>query len=383
MSMVDRIGGWGGGAELLAGQIARQLDPERFQSTFCVTRSEPVPFYGESVPNYETIRGSFELAGVKVIELRRSATVEVGEWRRLVSYMRSERIDVLHTHMLGSNFWGAILSPMAGVPVHVAQEHGWSFEGTGWRRWVDRHVIARRADAFVTVSREDERRMIEVEKIPAQKLRFIPSGISTPAAPSGADFRSEFGIAADAPLVGVVAGLRAPKALDVFIRAVDELRRKHPGLRALIIGATNTSAEEKLLLDLMRELSLDGTLIFTGLRRDVADALAAMDVAVLSSDHEGSPLSVMEYMEAARPVVATNVGGIPDLVVDGVTGILVPPRDPTALAAAISGLLDDPDLRRRLGEAGRARRRSEFDISNTVQRIEDLYEELYALKRPD
>jgi glycosyltransferase involved in cell wall biosynthesis len=225
--------------------------------------------------------------------------------------------------------------------------------------------------------------MIEVEKIPAQKLRFIPSGISTPAAPSGADVRSELGIAEDAPLVGVVAGLRAPKALDIFIRAVDELRRKHAGLRALIVGNRDRSGEEKRLLDLTRELSLDDTLIFTGLRSDVADALAAMDVAVLSSDHEGSPLSVMEYMEAARPVVATNVGGIPDLVVDGVTGILVPPRDPAALAAAISGLLDDPDLRRRFGEAGRARRRSEFDISNTVRRVEDLYEELYALKRPD
>ena len=376
MSMVDGIGGWAGGAELLAGQIARQLDPERFQSTFCVTRLE-------SSPHYDVIRESFELAGVKVIELRRSATVEVGEWRRLVSYMRSERIDVLHTHMLGSNFWGAVLSPMGRVPVYVAQEHGWSFEGTGWRRWVDRHVIARRADAFVTVSREDERRMIEVEKIPAHKLRFIPSGISTPAAPSGADVRSELGIAADAPLVGVVAGLRAPKALDIFIRAVDELRRKHAGLRALIVGNPDASGEDKRLLDLMRELSLEDTLMFTGLRRDVPDVLAAMDVAVLSSDHEGSPLSVMEYMEAARPVVATNVGGIPDLVVDGVTGILVPPRDPTALAAAISGLLDDPDLRRRLGEAGRARRRSEFDISNTVRRVEDLYEELYALKRPD
>ena len=343
----------------------------------------------ESGPAYEAIRESFEaiwagqLAGVRVIGLRRSGRVEVGEWRRLVGYMRSERIDVLHTHMLGSNFWGAVLSPVAGVPVFVAQEHGWSFEGTGWRRWVDRHVIARRADAFVTVSREDERRMIEVEKIPADKLRFIPSGISTPAAPSGADVRSELGIAADAPLVGVVAGLRAPKALDIFIRAVDELRRKHAGLRALIVGNPDASGEDKRLLDLMRELSLDDTLIFTGLRRDVADVLAAMDVAVLSSDHEGSPLSVMEYMEAARPVVATNVGGIPDLVVDGVTGILVPPRDPTALAAAISGLLDDPDLRRRLGEAGRARRRSEFDISNTVRRVEDLYEELYALKRPD
>ena len=382
MTMVDQIEG--GGAEVLAGAIARHLDPERFQAILCVTRWESGPAYEAIRESYEAMRESFELAGVRVIGLRRSGRVEVGEWRRLVGYMRSERIDVLHTHMLGSNFWGAVLSPVAGVPVFVAQEHGWSFEGTGWRRWVDRHVIARRADAFVTVSREDERRMIEVEKIPADKLRFIPSGIPTPAPPSGADVRSELGIDADAPVVGVVAGLRPPKALEVFIRAVDELRRKHPKLRALVIGPphTNFVEEEKHLLELTRELSLGDTLIFTGQRRDVADALAAMDVAVLSSDHEGSPLSIMEYMEAARPVVATNVGGIPDLVVDGVTGILVPPRDPTALAAAISGLLDDPDLRRRLGEAGRARRRSEFDISNTARRVEGLYEELYALKRP-
>ena len=105
-------------------------------------------------------------------------------------------------------------------------------------------------------------------------------------------------------------GYELPKALEVFIRAVDELRRKHAELRALIVGPPDASEEEKRLLDLTRELSLDDTLIFTGLRRDVADVLAAMDVAVLSSDHEGSPLSVMEYMEAARPVVATNVGGI-------------------------------------------------------------------------
>jgi glycosyltransferase involved in cell wall biosynthesis len=109
--------------------------------------------------------------------------------------------------------------------------------------------------------------------------------------------------------------------------------------------------------------------------------LDALDIAVSSSDFEGSPLSVMEYMEAAKPVVATRVGGVPDLVEDGVTGLLVEPREPEALAAAIAQLLDDPERARQMGAAGRARRRREFDIDVTVTRIQRLYEELWARKR--
>jgi glycosyltransferase involved in cell wall biosynthesis len=117
--------------------------------------------------------------------------------------------------------------------------------------------------------------------------------------------------------------------------------------------------------------------LFLGIRRDVPAVLAAVDVAVLSSDYEGSPLSVMEYMAAAKPVVSTRVGGVPELVKEDVHGLLVEPRDPEALAEAVTRLLRDPALAKRLGAEGRQRQQREFSLEAMVRRIEDLYEELW------
>jgi L-malate glycosyltransferase len=118
-----------------------------------------------------------------------------------------------------------------------------------------------------------------------------------------------------------------------------------------------------------------------GARDDVPDVLDAIDVAVTCSDFEGTPLSVLEYMEAGLPVVASRVGGLPDLIEDGVHGLLVPRRDPTTLAQALHALLRDPERRRAMGEAGRQRRREQFDFDVMVGRLEDLYERLYAGRR--
>ena len=114
-------------------------------------------------------------------------------------------------------------------------------------------------------------------------------------------------------------------------------------------------------------------MLFLGVRTDIPDVLAALDIAVSSSDFEGSPLSVMEYMEAARPVVATRVGGVPDLIDDGVHGLLVEPQDPAAFAAAVAQLLRDPERAREMGRRGQERRRAEFDIDVMVRRLEELY----------
>jgi len=121
--------------------------------------------------------------------------------------------------------------------------------------------------------------------------------------------------------------------------------------------------------------------IFTGIRTDVPDVLEALDVAVCCSDYEGSPLSVLEYMEAAKPIVATRVGGVPDLIEDGVEGVLVEPRDPAALAAAVTAMLRDRSVAAELGAQARERRRAEFDIEVMVTRLEALYEDLYEAKR--
>ncbi len=151
--------------------------------------------------------------------------------------------------------------------------------------------------------------------------------------------------------------------------------RGFPDLRVLVAG---DGPEHARLAALATSLGLDGTVDFLGRRTDVPDVLSALDVSVSSSDFEGTPLALMESMDAGVPVVATRVGGSPDLIEDGVQGLLVPPRDPEALAAAIAGLLADPDLAREMGRRGRERRRSEFDIDVAAERFGELYERLYA-----
>lgn len=373
LTLVDGIGTYGGG-ERLARQIATHLDRSRFESSLCVTRWQPTP---EDEAQLEELRDS----GVAFLGLERGSRFALQPWRKLAAYMREWGADVLHSHKIGSNIWGALLAPRVKVPVFVAHEHTWSYEGKPYRRWLDRYLIARRADAFIAVSEEDRRRMIEIEHIPAAWTRFIPNGIPAPPAPDPrCDLRAELGIGPKQPVIGVVATLRPQKALDVLLRTSARLRERFPELRVLIVGAAEEPGEDVRLHRIAAELDLERTVFFLGDRRDVYGLLGIFDVAVLSSDFEGSPLSVLEYMNVAKPVVATRVGGVPDIVVDGETGLLVEPQDPEALAVAIGTLLSDPELAARMGEAGRTRCRREFSIEATARRVGDLYEELLAEK---
>jgi glycosyltransferase involved in cell wall biosynthesis len=202
-------------------------------------------------------------------------------------------------------------------------------------------------------------------------IRFIPNGIPEQHR-RGTDVRAELGIAPDAPVIGAVGQLREEKALDVLIDAAGRLAPRVDGLTVLLPGA---GPEEAALRE--AAAGLDGTVRFLGLRDDIPDVLAAMDVAVCCSHREGSPLSVMEYMAAGLPVVATRVGGVPDIVIDGEQGVLVAPGDAGALAAALGELLGDPARREAMGARARERQREEFDLDVMVGRVQELYEELF------
>jgi glycosyltransferase involved in cell wall biosynthesis len=373
LTLVDRIGSFGGG-ERLAVEISKRLSPDRFDRSLCATRWGPKL---EARPSRARALEDLSGHGVRFVGLQRRYALGLRSWRQLVVLMRRERIDILHAHKFGSNLWAALLGPLAGVPVIVAHEHTWSFEGGAARRLIDRGVIARRCDMMVAVSREDRRRMIETEGINPDGVVYIPNGIPAPPSPSGAVGRRELGLSDDHLVVGTVTVLRPQKALDVLVRAAGILRAEFPRLRVLIIGS---GPERDALEKLIAELELSRTVSLLGFRTDVPELLPIFDVAASSSDFEGSPLSVLEYMEAALPVVSTRVGGVPDLVEDGVTGLLVDRGDPEALANAIAELLRDPERRVQMGRIGRDRRRSKFDIDVTVERIEQLYEDLYRDK---
>jgi glycosyltransferase involved in cell wall biosynthesis len=352
-----------GGAERLAAVVAMKLDPARFESVLCASRQTDEPLLDREL----------EEAGIGVLALGRRSTLDLLAWRPLVSLLR-DGVDVVHAHMFGSNVWGTVLGRLSGVPVVVAHEHTWSFQGRPLRRFLDRELVARWADVFVAVSGEDRRKMIEVERVDPAKIRLIPNGIPSPANGAVADVRAELGIEPGAPVLGIVCELRAQKALEVLFEAAAFLLPEFPTLKVLVAG---DGPERAPLEEATRRLGVADTVLFLGIRRDVPAVLAAVDVAVLSSDYEGSPLSVMEYMAAAKPVVSTRVGGVPELVAEDVHGLLVQPRDPKALAEAVARLLRDPALAERLGAEGRQRQQREFSLEAMVHRIEDLYEELW------
>jgi glycosyltransferase involved in cell wall biosynthesis len=371
LTLTDQLVYLGGGAERVAMEIAMRLDQSRFESVFCASRF----WDGLENERVQEAERRMQRAGVRYFGLGRRTPTDMYRWFGLRGLLRRERVDVLHSHMFGSNAWGTVVGRLARVPVIVAHEHTWSFEGRPLRRLVDREVIGRGSTVFIAVSRDDERKMIEIEGVDPKKILHVPNGIAPPPPPSGADVRGELGIPAEAQVVGTVSVLRPQKALDVFIRAAARLLRDNPALYVLLAGDGPLRGE---LTGLAQSLGVQDRLLMLGYRSDAADVMAALDVAVSSSAYEGSPLAVMEYMESARPIVATRVGGVPDLIENGVHGLLVEPGDEAGLAAAIGQMLADRDAARRMGEAARERRQREFTVEVMVRRFEALYERLTA-----
>ena len=356
-----------GGAERMAVTIAARLDPERFESTVCVYKpSRQAP-----------LASGLEAAAIPVLHLNRSHQAALWNWKPLLQLLRQERTHVLHSHKTGPNVWGTMLGRIAGVPVVVAHDHAGGPDRTRMRHVIDRELIGRGADAFVTVSEAHRTSMIDVEGIQPDKVRVIRNGIER-LRPATTDLRRDLGLSANAPVVGTIAVLRPEKALEVLIEAAGLLAPRFPSLRVLIAGS---GPEEHRLRDLVRRLRLEETVCLLGFREDIADVLAALDVAVFTSDREGMPLAMIEAMAAGRPIVATRIEGIPELVTDGEEALLVPPRHPKALAEAVARLLEDRDLRDRLGARAQERQRRELDIQTTVQAFQDLYDELFAKSR--
>jgi glycosyltransferase involved in cell wall biosynthesis len=352
-----------GGAERFAVGLATHLPRERFDVWMCSTRlTEP------------SVGAAFDAAGVRHIDLGREARLELHRFRGLAQLMRREHFEIVHSHSFGSNLWGTLFGRTYGVPVIIAHEHNWSYSGEHARVWVDRNLIGRLATRFIAVSEAQRDLMVSVEKIPPEKIVVLPTGYIPSRLSPATDLRSELGLHLDTPVVGTAAIMRAEKALDVLIQAHAEVTRRMPDAHLVIAGVGECEDE---LRRCASELAIADRVHFLGRRLDVDALLASFDVGALSSDWEGMPLFVFECMAAGIPLVATSVGGVPEVVKHGETGLLVGPRDPAALADAILSLLSDPNRREQLADAA-AQRLGEFTIGAIAERFADLYEQLLS-----
>jgi glycosyltransferase involved in cell wall biosynthesis len=356
------------GAERFLVGLATNLPKERYDVAVCSTRVHRI----EARLIDEVVD-----AGLRHVNLGRSGRYDVRPFGRLAKLLREERFDILHAHKFGSNFWGTLFGRLMRVPVVIAHEQTWSYEGQPVRRFLDGRFIGRAADVMIAVSTRDQERMTSVEGVPAEKTRYIPNAFVGGADVQGGDLRAELGLGPDVPLVGSAAVLRAQKAMDVLIDAFALLSERMPDAH-LAIGGDGPMLEPWQEHARSRGLD-DGRMHWLGMRKDLPVVLRGLDVAAMSSDFEGTPLFAFECMAAGTPLVATDVGGLRDIFEHGRDGLLVPPRDPAALAAGLETLLRDPDGRAAMARAA-TERLEDFTMERAVERTEALYTELLAAK---
>jgi len=298
---------------------------------------------------------------------------------RLARYLRRQRMDIVHAYNFYANVFAVPAARAARVPVVLASIRDTGEYWTPKQRRVNK-LVCRLADRVV-VNAEAIKAALIAEGYAADHVHVIPNGILCPALrppAAGRAVRQRLNVPPDVPLVGVVARIARLKGLEYFVEAARAALERFPEARFLLVGDTRVDAAYREELKAQcRRLGVQDRVIFTGFRSDVHDILSALTVSVLPSiSGEGLSNSVLESMAAAVPVVATRVGGNPEVVVDGETGFLVPPKDPLALAQAIGRILAAPGLGGALGQAGRRRVLEQFSNARMIERTQRLYEAL-------
>ena len=304
----------------------------------------------------------------------------------LVALMRRGRYDIAHTHTSKAGLLGRVAAVMAGVPVVVHTPHGHVFHGyfgraqTAVYRCLER-AAARHTDRIITLTERGAREHVEAGIGPPELFVPIHSGVDIDAyaaAGRGRDeVRAGLGISADAPVVISVGRLAPIKGHAVLVRAFADVVSAHPDAVLLIAG---DGPERPALESLAAEMGLGGSVRLPGLREDVVDLLHASSVFCLPSLNEGMGRVVVEAMAAGVPVVATSVGGVPELVEDGRTGVLARPGDEASLSSGILRVLADREAAMARASRAQAEVAPRYSLSAMLDAIDSLYMEILTDK---
>jgi len=302
----------------------------------------------------------------------------------LAAHLTDVRADVIHNHMFRAETIGTRAAmALAGIghrrPYVVSTIHSSRIRSEEDRRHL--RDLTPHMDQLIAVSRAIEHKLVDEERTQTP-VRLIYNGVDLSRYDRQepcCTLPDEYGLEPGAELVGVVARLEPEKGHPTLIEAWPMVLRARPSAYLLIVGE---GSRREALEDQARDLGITDRVVFTGRRDDIPAVTAALDVAVLPSYREAQGLTVLEAMALSRPVVASNVGGIPEMITDGATGLLVPPRDAPALAAAITRLLSDHPLADMIARAGHDLVHERFCIELMVSKIQTIYDEGARAVRP-
>lgn len=330
-----------------------------------------------------------EAAGIRTVQLKRfgeriSLVDDARVLAQLVRLMRRERFTIVHTHSTKAGFLGRLGAWISGIPVVVHTFHGFSFHPHMRRSRQALYIALERAvrpmtHEFLAVAPRVAREAVERKLARPGSITVVPSAIELMAVPRSAkSFRAEFGIPEHGPLVGTVGRVDVQKSPLDFVRMAASVAAARPDARFMVVG------DGPLLVQAQAEADRLGVdICFTGSRTDAPEVCATFDVFVISSIYEGLGRALTEALASGRPVVATAVNGVPDLIHPGRTGLLAPPNDPEAIARGVLWCLDHPDEAARMGEAGRKIVHEHFQPARMCALIDDVYRRLLGLPRDE
>jgi glycosyltransferase involved in cell wall biosynthesis len=359
-----------GGSELGAREYMRGQARFAHEALFLEPLAAAAPYYEEA---------GFAVAS---LELGRRSLLAVRT--ALARHIAARRIDLVHAYGLRPSLLVRLLGRR---PALVQAIHSVDAHRPQWQALLDR-ATAGRVDRYITNSEAGARFLAAERHVARARIRVVANGIDVEAvARAAADraaraaTRAALGLDPARVVLLTVANLRAPKGLDVLVGTAARLAARADAAAQPFVWLV--AGDGPLAADLGRDIErrgLAGTVRLLGFRTDVAALLAAADVFCLTSRREGVPVAILEAMAAGRPVVATRVGGVAELVAAGETGILLSPGDPAATAAALAELIASPARRAALGTAGQARARAHFTIDRAQQEIVAVYDEVLTAR---
>jgi glycosyltransferase involved in cell wall biosynthesis len=366
--LIDGLGS--GGAENLTLSILKRFDKTKYHIRVCVIKEKP----------HSPIKAELEKSGISVDMVRMPSLRSPSNLPKLLRYLRLHRPQLIHAQLQFSTIFGNIAGVLLQIPC-ISTLHTVG-KPTKWaaylRNQINWFILRNFCTKIIAVSEDTRNFHMNEGKIPETKIITIYNGIDLSIfKPSNkienAKKREKFNLPADAKIISTVAVLRKPKGIQYMIEAMPAIIESAPNCKYMIVGDGEYGGA---LRELVREKELDRHIVFAGQQKDISTILAISDLFVLPTLTEALPTVLIEAMAAGKAIVASKVGGIPEMIEDGVNGILIPASSPSDLTKACLRLIDDDDLRNRMAEKSLEIANRKFDIQKLIQSLNNLYDEL-------
>lgn len=350
-----------GGAENGVINLLNNINNEKFSPSVCT-------FVGKGDQTYR-----LDKKKTIIYELNKRHGNDITIPRKLIKIFKKDKPHIIHTHGWGTLCEGVLSGKYAKIPIIIHGEHG-TIQDKKWNIFVQR-IFWRLANQILTVSYEHSKELCQRIGFNIEKIKVIPNGVDTNrfyTNKTNVYLRERLNFQQNDIVIGSVGRLVAVKNQSLLIKAFSIIVQKHSNVKLILVG---DGPLKNVLQKRAKEYGLSSNIQFLGKRYDIPEIMASMDIFSLTSDSEGMSNTILEAMSSGLPVIATNVGGNKELIYQNATGILVPPKDVYALANALSYVIINKDIRKKMGRSGRKRAVEKFSIEEMVHGYEKLYME--------